>query len=1267
MNRKRIISLLLAIAMVFTMFTGNVTASVGESTTYKTFNFKSGDVSGAINLNDGNVPIYNSSIGYGFVGETSYMPSRMLSTGNIKWSAGGFNITEDGTGSYINYTNNNHYNYGGLVFRIDVDTAGAYGITVNLSGCTSSNVNVAPNGMKADRITGSSYWDSAKKVKIQNYAKWVDADTWQYDFVTGEKYIEIEVEPKTQPKSGNSIDVGIESIELNKIGNNVRQADELPTVYVLGDSTEKTYTFEEAGMSGWGQIIEQMFDLSKVNVINYSMGGRSMKAMYFENRFNDVLMTANEGDYVFLHSAHNDESTGASEGAEARFGRGSTTATYTAWLNNIYIPALRARGICPVLVTAMPRTNNGTPNSGFNPNSPEIMKEAADNNADVECIDLYENAKKYIADMGTAQTIAIYMSVEAGETPGKTNSGSYANGHPDDKIDGTHYKEAASKVWSKIIAEQIYTQSKVGGCSAKMKELAQYLDKDVRAAAETGDWSKVFPEWANDVSLISTGDGSYYRNQIEKMLELGVMFKDNNSNFNPSESMKTNEFISALCALWGLDLEESSINAVFEPYYTSGTITREQMAAIVLGAYELRFGYDKDGNLNKPVYMTNYNGNTITPDDPNYDPNLTGKEAQYYPLVGWGNLTDKSEISLEYAEDFYNVYNLGLMRSENGIARGQMKNGTLLEPKTEVSRAKAAKELWFLWVLGQNNVLEENHVSTIYNKDGNVQNIAYKAVNYTAKAYEFDSVNIDSTGVLDVKLNVNSYNNNAKLKAEVYGADGGSKSSAEFTIDQNGEVSGMNIILSKGEYVNLQVVDGSNTLSGLRKVVCTELITPVRSYTATTVAGIKNGTLELTNITDGTGNLSELSAFSVTTDEDGTMWWKASENVEQGVEVMENLAPTYEMAYTALKVSIGDTSFDGYVAHSSKNGYVDGSGSGFKFTPAEDGVLTAYVSNLGATKDFIIVEAGSPATAALASSMELGLSGNCSINATLKAGSTYYITVLGSKGRFLGISYSAGAPVVSTLAKAGETVEIKATPDSGYKVDSITVTDDNNNVIAVNCNDSKTISTFVMPESNVSISAKFIVGSDPVVPDTSSTTVESTETTTEITTVSTTETSTETTTEVPVEAIHSVKANMAGSNGIMFVSAVDSLNYIEVGFKLEANGKSVRRSMQTVYNSIDGSNYSLADIGGNYMFAFTVSDIDTSEFGTNIKVTPYAITKKGIELKGETVEYSVDSLSANTNPKGMSDSVISDTAIVIDIKEDSDYQSIDMINEEVYI
>jgi hypothetical protein len=67
------------------------------------------------------------------------------------------------------------------------------------------------------------------------------------------------------------------------------------------------------------------------------------------------------------------------------------------------------------------------------------------NHLNIVLLDLYEESIKYLKDIGGDAANAMFLSVEAGEYPSKTNSGSYANGNPSGSCDGTHYKETLSK------------------------------------------------------------------------------------------------------------------------------------------------------------------------------------------------------------------------------------------------------------------------------------------------------------------------------------------------------------------------------------------------------------------------------------------------------------------------------------------------------------------------------------------------------------------------------------------------------------------------------------------------------------------------------------------------------------------------------------------------------------------------------------------------------------------------------------------------------
>ena len=1090
---KKFLSLILSMAVVLAglpAITGTAFAEGGSSAVK--YNFTSQAVTGATNVvfESGSAPLYSAGKGYGFVSKTSAMPSRAVAPERIEAKDEGFVITETAP---LSNKDKNNYNYGGLVFRVDVAEPGAYALKVTTTS-SKAETWIAPSGQQASRITNANAWDSAGLVRVQNPAVWTDDHTWNYSYVTGRNYIEFEIEPSKEPAAASPVTVGIAAIEITKLA--AKEADGKPTVFVLGDSTQKTYTFEEAGMSGWGQIIGSMFDSSKVNVVNYSMGGRSLKSNYDEGRFNDILMTGKAGDYVLLHSAHNDESTGDSAGPEARFGRGSNNTTYPKWLNEIYIPALKSRGIIPVLVTSMPRTNDGKyientekPN-GFNPDSPKFMRAAAAADAGVELVELYENAKAYINKIGPEETKYIYMGIEAGETPGKTNSGSYANGHPDNKIDGTHYKEAAAKQWCKIIADQICKQVKAGTSTAQMTSLKSYLKAEVQVASDSGDWSAVFPEMAKDVSETGSSN-AYYRNQIEKLLQLGVLFLDDQGKFYPKNEMKTNEFISALCALWNLKLDD------FTSYYQSGSLTREVMAGIVYDAYLLKFGQNPDGSWVKPDYMTKYNviknnGTVISPDDPNYDPNLTGDAAKYYPLVEWGDLTDLKSISLEYAPKFNEVYQLGLMRSESGIQRGKMVNGTVLEPKKTVTREKAAKELWFLWALSQTNVKVENQVLTIPGENGSVP-ISYQSVDYTAPQYEFSSVDINAdTNKLSVSLKYNGTGTPAnQLVAELYDTDGTTKLSTNtYAVTGTGLVAGMDLQMQKDQKAVLYVTESgtaSAKLSADREVVCGELIIPLKNYTVTTEAGIRDGTLALTNLSTEPAALALNATAEVLGASDDTQWWTASANITPsstlslpGLSVTESATTgmSHTMTYTAGGATVNGIKFQGRVA-STENGKLQSgrtTGSGFKFTASENGIWSVYVFNLGDIKTFAIFEEGAEKQTDALASTTGSIARNQGLSVSVEKGKTYYATVLGSKGSFLGASFTPGAPVVTAKAKPGERVQITATAAAGYHVDTVSAVDSKNQPLDIEFNADRSRGIFTMPESNVTVSASFAEG-----------------------------------------------------------------------------------------------------------------------------------------------------------------------------------------------
>ncbi len=76
----------------------------------------------------------------------------------------------------------------------------------------------------------------------------------------------------------------------------------LPTLWIVGDSTLNS----NAPMRGWGQELAQFFDLSKINVVNRAIGGRSSRTFIYEGRWDRVMSEIKAGDFVILQFGHND-------------------------------------------------------------------------------------------------------------------------------------------------------------------------------------------------------------------------------------------------------------------------------------------------------------------------------------------------------------------------------------------------------------------------------------------------------------------------------------------------------------------------------------------------------------------------------------------------------------------------------------------------------------------------------------------------------------------------------------------------------------------------------------------------------------------------------------------------------------------------------------------------------------------------------------------------------------------------------------------------
>lgn len=146
-------------------------------------------------------------------------------------------------------------------------------------------------------------------------------------------------------------------------------ADAKIKLHTIGDSTMAEYDESSTDKRGWCQMLQQFLDADYVSVNNRGKSGASSKSFYRESGYwNTVIAGVNEGDYVVIQFAHNDEKNGGLDGddviayAEANGQstsgidyRGTTAqGTFKQFIRK-YIEETQAKGGHPVVVTPICR------------------------------------------------------------------------------------------------------------------------------------------------------------------------------------------------------------------------------------------------------------------------------------------------------------------------------------------------------------------------------------------------------------------------------------------------------------------------------------------------------------------------------------------------------------------------------------------------------------------------------------------------------------------------------------------------------------------------------------------------------------------------------------------------------------------------------------------------------------------------------------------------------------------------------------------------
>jgi rhamnogalacturonan acetylesterase len=139
-----------------------------------------------------------------------------------------------------------------------------------------------------------------------------------------------------------------------------------PTLFIIGDSTVRNTNQVQWG---WGSLIADFFDTTRITVSNQAIAGRSSRSFTNEGRWRRIDSVLKPGDYVLMQFGHNDGSypdtsarnrgtlkgTGE-ETVDLVFRDGHTERVHTyGWYIRQFVRSAKAKGATPIVLSMIPR------------------------------------------------------------------------------------------------------------------------------------------------------------------------------------------------------------------------------------------------------------------------------------------------------------------------------------------------------------------------------------------------------------------------------------------------------------------------------------------------------------------------------------------------------------------------------------------------------------------------------------------------------------------------------------------------------------------------------------------------------------------------------------------------------------------------------------------------------------------------------------------------------------------------------------------------
>lgn len=251
---------------------------------------------------------------------------------------------------------------------------------------------------------------------------------------------EIKLAPGEKKTYRFALDVRFSRVQLLVEGQNpavadfkMKRADEIPTIFLLGDSTVCDQE-QSPYHAGWGELLPVLFD-ETVNVSNHARCGYSTQTFIRDQLFLTIMDRIKPGDVLMMQFAHNDQKD-YSPGYAPAYGAFTHTLRY-------FIKTAREAGAIPVLVTSQPRRRFDEDGHIVHTlgEYPDAMRKLATED-NVPLIDLNQKATALLETYGPEESKKLFAYV----APGVTDL------FPEGNVDDTHFSyEGALKMASLVL------------------------------------------------------------------------------------------------------------------------------------------------------------------------------------------------------------------------------------------------------------------------------------------------------------------------------------------------------------------------------------------------------------------------------------------------------------------------------------------------------------------------------------------------------------------------------------------------------------------------------------------------------------------------------------------------------------------------------------------------------------------------------------------------------------------------------------------------